>query len=153
MTDALKTTITKHRWLMAYITSPRYWCATASLSISNRTLPPKRLGRFIERFDPTCFGITYDTGNSAALGYRPSEEIAVYGHRITNVHIKDRLRNGPTVALGRGDADIAGAVAALKSVNYGGYYMLQTARASDGDHVGAACAFRDYLAAIVKEME
>ena len=35
--------------------------------------------------------VNYDTGNSAALGYDPDEEFKSYGHKITDLHIKDRL--------------------------------------------------------------
>ena len=60
---------------------------------------PEELARFIERLDLAVFGINYDIGNSAALGYDPREEIAVYGQRIINVHVKDRVLGGTTVAL------------------------------------------------------
>ena len=52
-------------------------------------MKPSELLKFIKNFDAN-FGVNYDTGNSASLGYDPSEEISVYGHRIINVHIKDR---------------------------------------------------------------
>ena len=57
-------------------------------------LPAPELKRFIGRLDPCLFGINYDIGNSAALGFDPAEEITVYGRRILNVHIKDRVRGG-----------------------------------------------------------
>ena len=39
---------------------------------------PKRLAEFIARFPADVFGINYDIGNSAALGYDSDEEIAAY---------------------------------------------------------------------------
>lgn len=104
---------------------------------------PAELARFIGRLDPALFGINYDVGNSAALGFDPAEEIASYGRRILNVHIKDRVRGGTTVPLGSGDADFDTVFAELHRVGYRGNYVLQTARASDGDHARALCRYRD----------
>lgn len=104
---------------------------------------PKELARFISRLDEKTFGINYDTGNSAALGYDPKEEINAYGPRILNVHIKDRLYQGTTVALGTGATDFEAVFAALAEVGYDGNYILQTARAEDDDHAGVLKKYRD----------
>ena len=61
---------------------------------------------FILNYPSEYYGINYDIGNSACLGYDPEEEINNYGDRIYNVHIKDRLLHGSTVPLGSGNADI-----------------------------------------------
>ena len=82
------------------------------------------------------FGINYDIGNSASLGYNPCEELAAYGARIINVHVKDRLLGGRTVALGHGNADFEEVFSLLKNQGYRGNYILQTARADNDDHVG-----------------
>ena len=104
---------------------------------------PEELARFIGRLDPTLFGINYDIGNSAALGFNPADEFAAYGQRILNVHIKDRVLGGTTVPLGSGNADFETVFAALVRVGYSGTYILQTARAADGDHAAALCRYRD----------
>lgn len=104
---------------------------------------PAELARFIDRLDPALFGVNYDTGNSAGLGMRPADEIAAYGRRIVNVHIKDRMLGGTTVPLGTGSADFETVFAALARAGYRGNYILQTARAQDGDHAGALCRYRD----------
>lgn len=108
--------------------------------------PPEQLASFISRLDSRHFGITYDTGNSAFLGYSPGEEIRTYGSRIVNVHVKDRMQGGPTLPLGEGDADLPGVIKALRSCGYAGNLILQTARAADGDHAGALCRYRDMVA-------
>lgn len=104
---------------------------------------PERLAAFMERFPRDAFGINYDIGNSAALGYAPAEEIGSYGHRIDNVHVKDRILHGTTVPLGTGNADFAAAFGALRKAGYAGNFILQTARADDNDHVGALARYRD----------
>lgn len=106
-------------------------------------LPPSELARFMEAFPPELFGINYDSGNSAALGYDSDEEIAAYAPRILNVHIKDRLRGGTTVPLGTGNADLARTIRLIERSGYKGQYILQTARAADGDHAGALAKYRD----------
>lgn len=108
--------------------------------------PPESLSRFITHLNPSYFGITYDIGNSAALGYNPAEEINVYGHRIINVHIKDSELGGATVPLGRGNADIRLVFSLLREIGYTGNYILQTARAVEEDHVSILCKYRDMVA-------
>lgn len=109
--------------------------------------PPARLKGFIGSLPAGVFGINYDIGNSAALGYDPDEEIAAYGERILNVHVKDRVLGGTTVALGTGNADLPRVFRLLRERGYAGNYILQTARAADGDHAGALCRYRDMVAA------
>ena len=106
---------------------------------------PPRLRDFIATFPAEQFGINYDIGNSAALGYDPGEEIGAYGTRILNVHVKDRVRGGTTVALGTGSADLPRVFRLLREAGYRGSYILQTARAADGDHAGVLGRYRDMV--------
>jgi L-ribulose-5-phosphate 3-epimerase len=103
---------------------------------------PRALAAFIADYPADAFGITYDTGNSAASGYDWRQELAAYGARVVHVHIKDRLLHGGTVPLGQGSADLTGVLAGLERRGYRGNYVLQTARAGDGDHQGALGAYR-----------
>jgi hexulose-6-phosphate isomerase len=122
---------------------------TASLSkqgvkiVFESDLPPAPLAQFIDQFPREVFGINYDSGNSAALGYDSAEEISAYALRILNVHIKDRLRGGTTVPLGTGAAALATAIRLIEQSGYRGQYILQTARATDGDHAGVLARYRD----------
>lgn len=105
--------------------------------------PAARLASFIDRFPAEVFGINYDIGNSAALGYSAAEEIGSYGRRIDNAHVKDRVLRGTTVPLGTGNADFPAVFSALRKAGYTGNFILQTARADDGDHAGAIARYRD----------
>ena len=96
---------------------------------------PDRLSKFIGKLDPEFFGMTYDIGNSASLGYDASEEISAYGDRIVNVHVKDRMKGKSTVPLGQGDADFETVFSKLKKINYLGPFILQVAR---DDHLPEA---------------
>jgi hexulose-6-phosphate isomerase len=104
---------------------------------------PTELRRFIDRLPVERFGINYDTGNSAALGFDPAEEFAAYGSRVCNVHIKDRMLGGTTVPLTKGAARFDVVFAELAEVNYQGNFILQTARAVDGDHAYALGRYFD----------
>lgn len=96
--------------------------------------PPKELSRFIGRLEPSVFGINYDIGNSAALGFIPNEEFFHYGQRVSNVHVKDRPLGLTTVPLGLGAANFDSVFKNLSEHNYCGNYILQTARDSKGNH-------------------
>ena len=104
---------------------------------------PAELARFIARLDTALFGINYDIGNSAALGYMPKEEFSAYGNRIKNVHVKDRVFGGTTVPLGTGSADFEGVFKELGRIKYQGNFILQTARAVDNDHASTLVRYRD----------
>jgi len=93
---------------------------------------PKKLSEFISEFDINYFGINYDIGNSASLGFNPVEEFKAYGARIINVHVKDRKLNGSTVPLSEGDADFPRIFRLLHEENYQGILILQTARSKEG---------------------
>jgi L-ribulose-5-phosphate 3-epimerase len=104
---------------------------------------PSELARFISRLPSERFGINYDIGNSAALGFHTKDEFAAYGHRITNVHVKDRLLGGTTVALGTGNVQFELVFAELARIGYRGNFILQTARAVDDSHAQTLRRYRD----------
>jgi hexulose-6-phosphate isomerase len=106
-------------------------------------LPSAPLAEFIDQFPHEVFGINYDSGNSAALGYDSAEEIPAYAARILNVHVKDRLLGGTTVPLGTGATDLSKIIRLIEQSGYRGQYILQTARAAGGDHAGVLARYRD----------
>jgi hexulose-6-phosphate isomerase len=110
---------------------------------------PGALARFIDRFEADIAGINYDSGNSAALGFDSAEEWRAYGDRVINVHVKDRVRNGGTVPLGAGAADFRLLSAEMDRAGYRGDYILQVARAQDGDHGRALTRARDFVAGLL----
>jgi hexulose-6-phosphate isomerase len=96
---------------------------------------PKRFLSLLKDLHPEYFGINLDIGNSASYGWDPQEEVDAFGDRIWNVHVKDRALGGPTVPLGEGDADFVSYLKALKSINYAGAFIMQTARSKTNQHV------------------
>ena len=97
-------------------------------------LNPKKFLEFINKFEKKYFGINYDLGNSASLGFDPAEEFMAYESRIINVHVKDRKKGGNTVPLGEGDVDFPKVFRFLRETDYKGNLILQTARSKEDQH-------------------
>lgn len=107
--------------------------------------PPKKLASFIDKFPKDIFGVNYDMGNSASLGYDPQEEVTNYGNRILNIHVKDRPLGGGTVVFGEGDVNFPLVFDQLKRISYQGNYILQGARSPVGDHLGVIRQYLDFI--------
>ena len=69
------------------------------------------------------------------MGYDIKDEFSAYGHRIGCVHIKDKLLNGPTVALGTGIADFQLLADCLENINFTGDIVLEAARGISGEEL------------------
>jgi len=101
-------------------------------------LDPNSMRALLNRLDHPLIRVNYDTGNSASLGYDTYDELEAYGSRIGSIHIKDRVRNGGSVPLGEGDADIELALRGLHDLGFEGDLVLQVVRAPDGREVNWA---------------
>ena len=110
---------------------------------------PQYLKKFINKFPDKYFGINYDTGNSASLGYNYKKEFKCYFNNIKNIHIKDRLFDGDTVPLGEGDAKLIEILNYLLKHNYNGNLILQTAR-DQTRHLEMLCIYREYIINIME---
>lgn len=88
---------------------------------------PEKLSNFISKFNNKKFGINYDTGNSAGIGYKIINE-KIYFNYVKNIHLKDKKLNGASVRLGNGDFEFKAFFKLMKKINYKGCYILQTAR-------------------------
>tara|TARA_B100000242_G_scaffold283005_1_gene244820 strand:- start:8607 stop:9455 length:849 start_codon:yes stop_codon:yes gene_type:complete len=115
--------------------------------------PPKNLRDFISNFPETNFGINYDIGNSASFGYECDIEFAEYGERIRNVHVKDRKLGGNTVPLGLGNADFRKVFNNLNEINYEGNFIMQAARANNGDHSFLLNKYRIMIETWINELK
>lgn len=128
--------------LVSFLLSQHQFLSESNLQvIFESDFTPSELGRFIARLPVEQFGINYDIGNSAALGFNPTEEFSAYGSRVVNVHVKDRVLGGTTVPLKTGNANFDAVFAALARQNYRGNYILQTARAIEENHAEVLAAY------------
>lgn len=105
----------------------------SSINLSLETdLSPDKFSRLLELLSSPRVTVNYDTGNSASLGYNPQEELAAYGTRISDIHIKDRTLNGGSVPLGTGDTNFDVFFDALAPLNYKEHFILQAYRDDEG---------------------
>lgn len=95
-------------------------------------LGPSEFNSLLAKLDPEIFGVNYDIGNSAHLGYSDAEEFDAYGDRISLVHIKDRVFEGGSVPLGRGHANIPQVLDRLRGMEFSGPVTLQVFRDKQG---------------------
>ncbi|MDC0597155.1 TIM barrel protein [Candidatus Pseudothioglobus singularis] len=95
-------------------------------------LAPKPFIELLDRLNSKNITVNYDIGNSAALGFNSYEELAAYGDRITDIHIKDRILGGGPVRLGHGNADFIKFFNELKNFNYQGPFIMQAYRDDEG---------------------
>jgi len=111
-------------------------------------LAPEPFCDLLERLDSPSVTVNYDTGNSASLGYNPVEEIEAYGSRISDIHLKDRLRDGGSVVLGTGAVDFTKFFHALSKTAYTGPFIMQAYRDDEG-----LAVFKKQLAWITPMLE
>ena len=64
---------------------------------------------------------------------------------MKNIHIKDRLKNGPSVRLGLGNWNYFRFFNILKKIKYNNNLILQTARSKNGNHVEEINYSRKFL--------
>jgi L-ribulose-5-phosphate 3-epimerase len=114
-------------------------------------LNPVLFSSFMNTFEKEIYGVNYDIGNSAALGFKPTEEFAAIGQRVINVHVKDRVLGGTTVPLGTGDADFLTVFRCLDDLDYVGNLIMQTARVQDGRHAEVLAGYREQITNWIEE--
>jgi sugar phosphate isomerase/epimerase len=103
------------------------------INISLETdLSPALFGQLLDYLPYHNVTVNYDTGNSASLGFDPLEEFAIYGNKISDIHIKDRKLNSGSVLLGTGDVKFDRFFKALKTINYTAPFIMQVYRDDEG---------------------
>ena len=101
-------------------------------------LPPPAFRDLLDRAAQPNVKANYDIGNSAALGYRPCDELPAIGPYLGSVHVKDRQRAGGTVPIGSGAADLPQAFRQIRAAGFARWLILQVAREEELDHVALA---------------
>jgi hexulose-6-phosphate isomerase len=115
------------------------------------SLPPQAFAELLEHIPHRLVRANYDSGNSASLGYKVADEFGAYGGRIGSVHLKDRVRDGGTVPLGSGDADLPALVRLLGENRYAGNLALQVTRGESGKEVEWARQNKAYVERLFSE--
>lgn len=109
------------------------------------SLNPQEMARFLDDCQDPLIRITYDSGNSASLGFKVEKEIAAYGDRIGSVHIKDRKMGGSSVPPGTGNADFPALFSALRHTSYTGDFVMELARPEPGQELPYITKCRHWL--------
>lgn len=95
-------------------------------------LPPSSFKKLLKDLDSKNVTVNYDIGNSASLGYDFKTELQSYGKRISDLHIKDRKLNGPSVYLGQGNAKITEFFEEFQKYDFEGPIIMQLFRDDEG---------------------
>jgi hexulose-6-phosphate isomerase len=83
---------------------------------------------FLDSLGSDCFGVNFDSGNSASYGFEPKSELQTISSKLFNVHIKDRILGAHTVPLGTGATNFYEVSRTLDEIEYSGSLVLQGAR-------------------------
>ena len=95
-------------------------------------LGPSEFKHLLAQIDSKRVTVNYDTGNSAGMGYDPEKEFAAYGDRITDIHVKDRVKDGFSVCLGQGSANFSKIFKCVQNYGYTGPFIMQAFRDDEG---------------------
>ena len=151
------TTENEKRDLIQNMEEPLRLAHEHEIRISLETsLPLEEFKKLIMAFRPFKVYANYDMGNSASLGFDPIEELNLLGSYIINVHIKDRVKGGSTVPLGKGSTDFEAVFDGLKQSSYSGDFILQAARQDLSDaekKKGPAESIGEYISFIKPYLE
>lgn len=91
-------------------------------------LPPAVFASLMARIAHPLVKVNYDIGNSASLGFDPTEELTSLAPWLGSVHVKDRVLGGSTVPLGTGNADFPTCFRLIGAAGFSGTFILQAAR-------------------------
>jgi len=91
-------------------------------------LSPESFKKLVLDFDHPNIKINYDIGNSISNGFNPELELTILKKHIFNIHIKDRIFQGNTVTLGKGDVNFDVFFRTLAKINYEKDLIIQGAR-------------------------
>jgi L-ribulose-5-phosphate 3-epimerase len=97
--------------------------------------PPKIFNAIMNRIDHPLIRVHFDIGNSASMGFDPSEELKLLTPKLGSVHVKDKMLGGSTVPLGTGNADFPTCFKLILQSGYDREFILEAARSEDGAEV------------------
>ena len=124
-------------------------CEQIGVNLALETdLGPAEFRKLLDLFDSARVTVNYDVGNSASLGYDVLAEWGAYGEKISSVHVKDRVRGGPTVPLGLGSASFEEFFQIARDKGYKGLFVIQGARGKDD--VATAREYKKFVEGFVK---
>lgn len=86
----------------------------------------------LNKLDSDVVKVNYDIGNSASLGFDIFEEFKLYGNKISDIHLKDRVLGGGSVVLGAGNANFKSFFDVFSKIDFKGPIVMQVYRDEEG---------------------
>ncbi len=108
-------------------------------------LHPTIFSSILKSINHRSIKANFDIGNSAALGYDPTEELKLLTPFLGSVHVKDRILGGNSVPLGVGNADFPTCFKLICRAGFKRHFVLQVARGKDGDEIELAIQNRKFV--------
>lgn len=104
-----------------------------TLALESNT-PADRYLNLIKQAATEALTICFDTGNRVAHGLDIVADMHLLAPYVSEVHIKDRLPQGPNVALGEGAAPLDAFLEAVTTGPYSGPFILETTVGDDYEY-------------------
>jgi len=115
------------------------------------SLPPISELEFISKLDHNQTKICFDMGNSASMGYDPTDVLNNIAPYLGTVHIKDRLLDGDSVPLGEGAVDFSKVFSILNEINFSGYFSFQAYRDKNSNNTELLSLYQKFIYKIMKQ--
>lgn len=115
------------------------------------SLPPISELEFISKLDHNQTKICFDMGNSASMGYDPTDVLNSIAPYLGTVHIKDRLLDGDSVPLGEGAVDFSKVFSILNEINFSGYFSFQAYRDKNSNNTELLSLYQKFIYKIMKQ--
>ncbi|WP_017975373.1 sugar phosphate isomerase/epimerase family protein [Actinopolyspora halophila] len=112
----------------------------------------ERVRALLELVPVDVAGLVYDVSHVVAGGVDEVELATELVERIEHVHLRDAVAGDINRSIGRGDADFAGIVDALRERGYAGRYVLEleTHDVTEDDREAVAESSRDAISALLQ---
>jgi len=119
--------------LIENLTEPIKFATKKKINLALETdLAPIPFLDLLNKLDSDVVKVNYDIGNSASLGFDIFEEFKLYGNRISDIHIKDRVLGGGSVVLGAGNANFKSFFEVFSNIDFKGPIVMQVYRDDEG---------------------
>jgi len=119
--------------LIENLTEPIKFATKKKINLALETdLAPIPFLDLLNKLDSDVVKVNYDIGNSASLGFDIFEEFKLYGNRISDIHIKDRVLGGGSVVLGAGNANFKSFFEVFSKIDFKGPIVMQVYRDDEG---------------------
>jgi len=116
------------------------------------SLTPEKEKEIIKEINHKKILVCFDMGNSASYGYDPQNVIRIINDYIGSVHIKDRILNGTSVPLGKGNVDFLEVFRTLRNIDFQGPISFQVYRNNNSDNIMILKNSLEFISNIINDV-